>query len=95
MKRFFKREKREQQHREQVAAAEANAFQMPRTALGALSTPQRGVQIPQKHVVCHGSRAIPASEAYAFQMPRTALGSDTETGPAGLVDVACSGLAQF
>lgn len=36
VKRFFKREKREQQHREQVAAAEANAFQMPRSALGAL-----------------------------------------------------------
>ena len=35
VKRFFKREKREQQHREQAAAAEANAFQLPRSALGA------------------------------------------------------------
>ena len=36
VKRFFKREKRKQQHREQVAAAEANAFQLPRSALGVL-----------------------------------------------------------
>ncbi len=34
VKRFVKREKREQQHREQIAAAEANAFQFPRSAAG-------------------------------------------------------------
>ena len=35
VKRVVKREKREQQHREQIMAAEVNAFQFPRLAVGA------------------------------------------------------------